>query len=1205
MTNKLIFLLFFSFVASQVFAQDTIYQENFEGKTEALISNDAQGWATGSFLGGGSVNYWGFSNDDPISGNYSLTVYNNSTSTYYSYDNTDSCDKVAFYNTKIDASDYYDLRLSFSWKCYGEDGYDYGMILYSTDGTNWSALSNNEFSSHSTTHHVINLDISTLDNSSFYLGFRWVNDDIDGYDPPFTVDDILLTGMGTVNSTDITYPKDSATEISQNPIIVWKKTHNALGYKLYFGTDNPPTNILNGTTTKSTAYYVSSDLAASTTHYLQVVPYNSGDTASNCPIISFTTIDPNTYTSWTGSNSSSWNDAGNWSKGVVPDKTKNVLIPVVNPGANQPTIDAAASVDNITLETGGVLNDGSYNLSVYGNWNDYFGTYNGNAGTVVFEGAPSSLSAYANSVYVIDGLSTDGSSTTDDITDPAGDYRGGIAVTKDYLYVTGDDNTVRMNASDLSNVTSMGVRRDGMFSDLLTGKLYTLWGNSVINGNDTVPICPAKDSHYSTDSYDSVEQFTVTSLRELNADLSFSSTTIPLIDENGNPTSFECKGGQRLSSSDNIIHTYRTGIYPGYGFVCIFADNESGSECMYVIDIQSGTVKNLGLKNITPEMAISESWATWGFGEYDGKNYYLIYKMKDEDRFRRVNLSTMKITDFADFSYTTNGLGKMSCITFSPWLSRWYFEIEGTSEFNSSAADTAEIAGYALGSNIISIDAGQPESLTNVEVKKTNSSDKLTLSSSITVNNLTITNGDLDVSTDNRKVTVKGNLDINSNGSFTKQKGTVAFEGSSAQTISGNTDFYNFDINKTSENLTLSSDLNVSNKLMLDKGLIITGTNKVYLSNSVADSLTGGADDCFVYGNLKRAIASNTDTYSFPVGLGTATTDYYKLDFINNNIIGISNLTTYAKSITEEGNNVDANLVATETNGNPYTNLIEGAVWDITPDNTLTGGSYGVDLYFGNQSSNLTDNKFGVLKRPSSSTDYKDWSSFHATTSIPADDAVGRTVAGGYAQRTGFTSFSEYGIGTTPFSLPIELINFNAQCDNNIITLSWSTASEINNDYFTVEKSFDAQNFKIFTTVTGAGYSNSILNYSVVDNSFENKEHRNIYYRLKQTDFDGRFTYSDIIKVSCSPTSNESLNIHNLLVDNTNKRIKFSINTNSESKIKVRLIDVYGRVLFIINKKLYSGINTISFNNSSLTSGIYFLEVNNNEHVVTKKIVLN
>ena len=228
--NKLLFLLFFSFIAITIFSQDTLYQEDFETKTESLISNTPQGWATGTFSGGDSDNSWGFSDASPLNGSFSLTI--NDGSNYYSYDNSDDCDKLAFYNTKIDASGYYDLRLSFSWKCEGEADCDYGMIMYSYDGNDWYYFSDEEFDSESSTHHVINLDISTLDNSSFYLGFEWINDGASGSNPPFTVDDIVLTGMGSVNSTNITYPTDGATEISQNPIIVWEKTHK-LGGKLF------------------------------------------------------------------------------------------------------------------------------------------------------------------------------------------------------------------------------------------------------------------------------------------------------------------------------------------------------------------------------------------------------------------------------------------------------------------------------------------------------------------------------------------------------------------------------------------------------------------------------------------------------------------------------------------------------------------------------------------------------------------------------------------------------------------------------------------------------------------------------------------------------------------------------------------------------------------------------------------------------------
>lgn len=104
--------------------------------------------------------------------------------------------------------------------------------------------------------------------------------------------------------------------------------------------------------------------------------------------------------------------------------------------------------------------------------------------------------------------------------------------------------------------------------------------------------------------------------------------------------------------------------------------------------------------------------------------------------------------------------------------------------------------------------------------------------------------------------------------------------------------------------------------------------------------------------------------------------------------------------------------------------------------------------------------------------------------------------------------FSPFTFGDSPLSpLPVELLNFNALLNNRQVELTWQTASEHNNDFFTVERSADGFNFEPIAYVDGAGNSNSLLSYATQDaNPFEGVS----YYRLKQTDFDGAFEYSDI-----------------------------------------------------------------------------------------------
>lgn len=95
-------------------------------------------------------------------------------------------------------------------------------------------------------------------------------------------------------------------------------------------------------------------------------------------------------------------------------------------------------------------------------------------------------------------------------------------------------------------------------------------------------------------------------------------------------------------------------------------------------------------------------------------------------------------------------------------------------------------------------------------------------------------------------------------------------------------------------------------------------------------------------------------------------------------------------------------------------------------------------------------------------------------------------------------------------SLPVTLLNFSGENENNNNKLLWTTATEINNDYFELERSYDAINFEKISEVDGAGNSSNILNYYQIDYSF-NRTNPVSYYRLKQVDFDGQFSYSNIV----------------------------------------------------------------------------------------------
>ncbi|WP_051568257.1 DUF2341 domain-containing protein [Crocinitomix catalasitica] len=115
---------------------------------------------------------------------------------------------------------------------------------------------------------------------------------------------------------------------------------------------------------------------------------------------------------------------------------------------------------------------------------------------------------------------------------------------------------------------------------------------------------------------------------------------------------------------------------------------------------------------------------------------------------------------------------------------------------------------------------------------------------------------------------------------------------------------------------------------------------------------------------------------------------------------------------------------------------------------------------------------------------------------------------------------AEFLAGTLCDLLPIELLHFNAFLfDENKVQVDWTTASEINNDFFTIERSLDTENWEEIAIIDGAGNSTRKIDYQYLDQL----DLRGIfYYRLKQTDFDGSYSYSGIETIDYRLNSSDS-----------------------------------------------------------------------------------
>ncbi|MEM6803716.1 MAG: T9SS type A sorting domain-containing protein [Bacteroidota bacterium] len=177
-------------------------------------------------------------------------------------------------------------------------------------------------------------------------------------------------------------------------------------------------------------------------------------------------------------------------------------------------------------------------------------------------------------------------------------------------------------------------------------------------------------------------------------------------------------------------------------------------------------------------------------------------------------------------------------------------------------------------------------------------------------------------------------------------------------------------------------------------------------------------------------------------------------------------------------------------------------------------------------------------------------------------------------------------------TLPVELLNFSASLakDESVI-ISWETLTEINNDYFNIEKSYDGEHWEILTEIKGAGNSYHPISYQTED---VNPYAGTSYYRLKQTDFNGQFSYSEVEEIYLSPSIKDMTKVYPnptnglLTLEGPLADIDF-----------IAFYDIYGNE--IKNTRIIAkGSNYISWDYSDLAKGIYFLLVSDTVYKVVK-----
>ena len=240
-----------------------------------------------------------------------------------------------------------------------------------------------------------------------------------------------------------------------------------------------------------------------------------------------------------------------------------------------------------------------------------------------------------------------------------------------------------------------------------------------------------------------------------------------------------------------------------------------------------------------------------------------------------------------------------------------------------------------------------------------------------------------------------------------------------------------------------------------------------------------------------------------------------------------------------------------------------------------------LDMLEGTITSNIDEHEFKLPRRQGAGTD-------RTLHNVWRDESDCATATVGSINLTQVTlEIKGLGISARTVSfplvaaLPVKLVNFSAEANQSSVKIRWTTATETNNDFFTVERSTDEQNWVAIRKIKGAGNSESLQSYEINDDAAVTGTG---YYRIRQTDIDGKFSFSQIKTVKISDNKKS---MYLFPVPNTGNTLNISGIPADYKNYDFALLNASGHILFSTT------LTKASVELPSLGAGIYFIRVKN------------
>lgn len=471
--------------------------------------------------------------------------------------------------------------------------------------------------------------------------------------------------------------------------------------------------------------------------------------------------------------------------------------------------------------------------------------------------------------------------------------------------------------------------------------------------------------------------------------------------------------------------------------------------------------------------------------------------------------------------------------------------------------------------------------------------------------NLTLANGSGTGSSNkiaNDNLTIKGNLTIENqtnflpgdalthsiqgnwinNGTYISSSINIRFNGSAQQQIFGSSSSEFFDLTLDNVNGILLSpsdgiETRVKNSLTFNNGKITLGNYDLGIgSQGTTGNISGYSSSSFVITNGSGSLNQ------YNIGTGARETVFYPVGATSSSYTPVSLIVSGPTTTDNYKCNVKTG-VTEGTNGVSVPTRVVSRTWDIKEG--TEGGSNVQFIPEWNASEELTG-----FDRSACSVSY-----FLIGTWWETNGAAPASTGSRYSRSSGtMTSLCPLRVSNYGIALPVKLIDFTGSCDGTNILLQWNTASEQNNDYFTIEKSVTGENFITAGTVNALSSNNAVKSYSFSDPSGEFK-----IFRLSQTDYNGTTTYNKIISVEgCDVV--DKLKLVNFLTLSGN--LTLQLYSPKETTAGLTLYDCSGKKVFESSVSFQQGTNETHLN-SNLGPGVYLLNLETDRDRITSKFL--